>query len=183
MSAYENKKWMWRSGFSYKTSAEIVGKVLTEIEEREGSVSAESFLDASRDESAETHDMFLWNDAEAAEQYRLGQARCIINQITYEVIREEPRVVDVDVEIVNDEPKTFTLHSAFVNIAPKGRAKSHAVFVSTEKALSDEDMRHQVLKNALSEIMMYTNKYRNYEEFARIFLAIDEVKMELLGEE
>lgn len=178
MSAYENKKWMWRSGFSYKTSAEVVGKVLTEIEEREGTVSPESFLEASRDEASATHNMFVWNDAEAAEKYRLGQSRCIINQITYEVIREEPRVIDVDVEIIREEPKTYPLHSAFVNVAPK-RISSPAVYVSTEKALNDNDMRHRVLMNALTEIKMYTNKYKNYVEFAKIFLAIDEVEMEL----
>ena len=182
MSAFKSKKWMWRDGFSYSKNPEVVGKVLTKIEERDGEITAKSFLEESRSETSETHDMFEWNDSIAAEKYRLRQAGNIIGLITYEIVSSEEKVTQV--ELVKGEPgqgMQVRSYSGFVNVssAGRGRVNSPASFISTDIALSNADTRKQVLKNALGEIDMYTNKYRQYEELSKIFIAIDETRKEI----
>lgn len=169
MSAYESK-YSWRSGYSYKTSADVVGKVLTEIEERDGSVTSKSFLEYSRPEESETHSMFEWDDSIAAEKYRLAQSGRIINQLQVELVRvggSAPK--ELNIEVVRAEP----IHrvSAFVNVAPRS-TKIAASFNSIAIAMSDESKSRQVLSNALADLKAFEEKYSMYEELADVFSAI-----------
>ena len=173
MSAYVSK-YSWKSGYNYKKSADVVGKVLTEIEERDGSVTSKSFLEYSRPEDSETHDMFEWDDTIAAEKYRLAQSGRIINQLQIEVVYSEdssPR--DVEVEVNRTE--RFKRVSAFVNVVPK-TVKGSAVFTNTLSALKDENKRVQVLKNALSELESFKQRYESLEELSGVFTAIKDLK-------
>ena len=187
MSAFECKQYMWREGFGYSKDPQIVGKVLESIEERDGHVTAAAFLEESRPEDSETHSMFEWNDAIAAEKYRLDRARKIITQITYVITKEEDVIQEIELEETT-EANAFVPpvkpHSAFVNVNERGRGRvsTTAILVSAEKAMSDETMRKQVLNNSLFEIKMYVNKYRDIVEFAKIFTAIDEVEAEIRKE-
>lgn len=181
MSAFFSKKYSWREGYSYKKPAQVVGAVMEAIEKRDGIVTAKSFLEESRPEEAETHDMFEWDDAVAAEQYRLSQSSRIINQISCEVIYEESPEVETTVTLLDDSPveeilrNPISSRSAFVNVSATGRAKNSAVFVSIDRALSDADMRKQVLENALSALRAFRSKYAELKELAGVFKAIDEV--------
>ena len=173
MSAYVSK-YSWKSGYKYKTSADVVGKVLTEIEERDGSVTSKSFLEYSRPEDSETHDMFEWDDTIAAEKYRLAQSGRIINQLQIEVVYSgdsSPR--DVEVEVNRTE--RFKRVSAFVNVAPK-TVKGSAVFTNTLSALRDKEKRVQVLKNALAELESFKARYESLEELSGVMDAIKDLK-------
>lgn len=181
MSAFESKKYMWREGFKYKKPAEIVGSVLERIEERDGEVTAESFLDESRPEEAETHDMFEWNDSIAAEKFRLSQSQRILSQLAYEVIMEPERKIDV--EIVEHKPevdnpfKNIYVRSAFINVNRKGRVNSKARYISFESAMSHDDMKKQVISNALEELEMYTVKHSEITELSDLFsIILDGIK-------
>ena len=185
MSAFESRKYSWRSGFSYGCSPQIVGEVLETIEERDGKVTPEAFLEESRPEDAETHKMFEWNDAIAAEKYRLDKAQRIIGGLTYTMVIDEDvhtkvtLVDEKDVVTVNESIKPY---KAWINVSEKGRGRvgSPAVLVSFDRAMADKVMRQNALRNALSEVKMYTNKYRHIKEFSKIFTAIDEVEEHLL---
>lgn len=48
-----------------------------------------------------------------------------------------------------------------------------------KRALSDEDMRKNVLRNALLELKEFEGKYSRYEELSGIFDAIDNLEEEL----
>lgn len=167
MSAYESKKYSWRSGYSYKVSATTVGNVLEKNEKEKGTVTTVDFLEYSRKEDSETHSMFEWDDTVAAEKYRLGQAGKIITQleVTYEY--EEPVREDMDVEFTTAEYKT----SAYMNVAPK-MPNNSSMFMSAERAMASEETREQVIKNAISELKAFERKYANYTEFAEVFTAI-----------
>ena len=173
MSAYVSK-YSWKSGYKYKTSADVVGKVLTEIEERDGSVTSKSFLEYSRPEDSETHDMFEWDDTIAAEKYRLAQSGRIINQLQIEVVYSSdstPRELKVNLERTD----SFKRVNAFVNVVPK-TVKGSAVFNNTISALQDKTKREQVLRNALSELETFKNKYESFEELSDVIAAIDNLK-------
>lgn len=51
-----------------------------------GRLAAESVVDAARDPDNPLHDRFQWDDAEAAHQHRLSQARALIRSVRIEVV-------------------------------------------------------------------------------------------------
>lgn len=173
MSAYVSK-YSWRSGYSYKTSADVVGKALTEIEERDGSVTSKAFLEYSRPEESETHSMFEWDDTIAAEKYRLAQSGRIINQLQIDVVRvgdSTPVNMDVKVERTDLIQKV----SAFVNVSPRS-TKASAVFNNTISAFNNETKRKAVLANALSDLESFEAKYKTFEELSGVMQSIGEFK-------
>lgn len=75
-----------------------------------------------------------------------------------------------------EEPQETKI-SAFVNIAPKAPTVN-ATYYNVSRAMSDEDTRKQVLRNALFELMAFERKYKNFTEFAEVFEAIGKVVIE-----
>ena len=161
MSAYVSK-YSWRSGYSYKTSADVVGKALTEIEQRDGAVTSRAFLEYSRPEESETHDMFEWDDSIAAEKYRLAQSGRIINQLQVEVVYVGDRIPrEIDIEVTRTEAPRKV--SAFVNVTPRS-TRGSAVFNNIQDAMSDENKSKQVLMNALADLKAFEEKYGELKE-------------------
>ncbi len=187
MSAFTSKKYSWRGGWTPKISAEIVGAVFEEIEERDGEVTSKAFLDASRDEESPTHSLFEWDDTVAAENWRMRQSQGIIGQLQYEIVVEEVESEETEVELEikteDEEPKTRKV-PAYVNVNPYGRFGANketttGSYVNLESAMSDEDKRKVVLENVLNELSVYQRKYFMYKELSDIFDAINAVKKKM----
>lgn len=159
MSAFESKKYSWKSGFAYSTSADTVGKVLEKIEKRDGKVTAKSFLAESKKKSSPTHSMFEWDDAKAANKYRLQQSAQIINQL------------EITLEDGNSAP-------AFVNVRIKS-VKQSASFLNVQTALSDEEYSRIVLQNALSELLSFQKKYNGLKELSDVFASIKSLQEQM----
>ena len=175
MSAFTSK-YSWKGGYQYKVSADTVGGVLNKIEQENGQVTKESFLDYSRDENSETHSLFEWNDSIAAEKYRLATAGKIISHLEVTIIHEDIKPREITAQIVREEPKETKI-SAFVNISPKAPTV-HATYYNVNRAMSDADTRKQVLRNALFELQAFERKYKNFTEFAELFEVIERVTNE-----
>ena len=141
----------------YKISADVVGEVLEGIEARDGAVTKEAFLEESRPENAPTHRMFEWDDARAAEKYRLVQSKNIINNL---------RIV-----VQTDEEEARTL-KAFVNVST-GTQNSSGRYVRIEAAVADDRSRGVMYRNALAELGSFKRKYRELTELEDIFRAIE----------
>ena len=139
-----------------------MGETLEKISQKE-TVTAESFLKESRPKESPTHSLFEWDDKIAAEKYRLRQATTIINQIQVEVIVKENKNASVNAP-------------AFVNVMPKATG-TKGMFVSFTDAMNNEEMRKTVLKNAISELIAFKNKYNNYQELAGVIDAINKLKI------
>ena len=178
MSAYVSK-YSWRSGYSYKTSADVVGKVLTEIEERDGAVTSRAFLEYSRHEESETHDMFEWDDSIAAEKYRLAQSGRIINQLQVEVVYVGDRTPrEIDIEVTRTEAPRKV--SAFVNTAPRS-TRGFSVFNNIRDAMSDENKSRQVMMNALADLKAFEERYSTYKELHDVINAIHDFEEVMKG--
>lgn len=178
MSAFTSK-YSWKGGYQYKVSADTVGGVLNRIEQKEGQVTKEAFLDYSRDENSETHSLFEWNDSIAAEKYRLRQAGNIIAQLEVTIVHEDTQPREITAQIETEEPKEHQIN-AFVNIAPKAPTVS-ATYYNVSRAMSDEETRKQVLRNALFELQAFERKYKNFTEFAELFEVIERVANEQIA--
>lgn len=74
---------------------------LSRIENVYGAITPDNILTASEDFTALFHALFQWDDGQAAKQYRLQQARNIVNNIDIVVIGDgQPRQISV-FEVVN----------------------------------------------------------------------------------
>jgi len=70
---------------------EIQKRFITGLE-KSGRITAHAVLDAARPASSPIHDCFDWNDSEAAEKWRLEQARELIRRVKIELVYQEVSV-------------------------------------------------------------------------------------------
>lgn len=123
--------------------------------ENNGLLSPKAVVDAARDEESPLHDSFTWDDTEAAENYRLWQARKLI-RVTVERVQvgEETRSVNVWVSLTPDREV-------------EGGGYREVVAVMKNKG-----RREQLLADALSELERVRVKYADLEELAEVFAAV-----------
>lgn len=145
------KKYSWKDGWQPKMSAETVGNVITEIEEKNGTVTKELFLDASRPVDSPTHNLFEWDDKKAGELYRLSISNKIIIQL------------NVEIESVKGEEKTYV--PAFINIK---QTNDKAEYKNIVDALSDQESRELIVKRLKREVEALINRNRHIDELADI---------------
>lgn len=146
------KEYSWR--IPHRVDAKVAGEVMEKIEQRDGSVTKESFLEESRPENSPTHELFEWNDEIAAEKYRLKQSQKIITDLQIKVIRQ-----DVEKKI-----------PAVVKVTVGNKTKGE--YVNTEVVMQSDEMRKIALQNALADFKELEAKYENYVELEEIFKAI-----------
>lgn len=115
-------------------------------------------VDAARDPQSVLHDLFTWDDGEAAHQYRLEQARRVLR--TYVVIE--------------DAPKQETVR-AFVSLSSDRRHAGGGYRHITD-VLSDEELYRRMLADSLAEIRAFRQKYERIKELRPVFDAADEVE-------
>ena len=79
----KKQKYAFKPGTRYTVPADKVVSELRKAGIKSG-MDAQTVVDVARPEDAPLHPIFEWNDAEAAEKYRCGQARTLIRAV-YEV--------------------------------------------------------------------------------------------------
>src|SRR6185312_2039420 len=72
-------------------SNQIIVDTLRDLEQENGRLIPSDVVSAARDPESPLHSHFTWDDAEAAEQYRLDQARTLIRSVRVEItVRDVP---------------------------------------------------------------------------------------------
>lgn len=135
--------------------AQTLGERLTSlgVSDSQG-FSAKRVVDDARPEDSPLHSQFDWDDAVAGECWREQQARGLIRAV---------------VTVPQHEGETSV--RAFVVVSEVG--KQH--YVPTYVAMSNEQLRAQVLTRALNELKQFQAKYRELKEFTELFEAIAKV--------
>ena len=146
---FEPKRYQWRDGFTYSVSAEEVGKVVNHIEERDGTVTREAFLEESRAESSPTHSMFTWDDTIAAEKWRLDESRKIITAL--QIVYEDTEESEIPVPAV-------------INIASERKAEYRNIV----DALSDQESRELIVARLKREVDSLIQRNRHIDELVDI---------------
>lgn len=141
-------------GLIKKSELKIVMRELVRIEKRDGKLTPEIIVDEARDLTAPLHSFFTWNDGEAAELYRRWEARKLI----------------ASVAVVYDGAKERTAVRAFVSLTD---ADDERGYYGMARVLSDNELRSQMLADALAEVKQWRERYQHLEELAKIFHAID----------
>lgn len=157
------KEYSWK--ISHRVPAQVAGEVMEKIEQRDGKLTKEAFLEESRPADSPTHELFEWDDGIAAEKFRLEQARHTINDIQVKIIRND------------SEMKT----PAFVKVTVG--AKTKADYINVETTMQTDDYRRAAIQNAIDELKAIEQKYNTYVELEKIFIAVHEAEKLYCGKE
>lgn len=134
-------------------AAQVAGEELERIRvHNNGRLESKAVVDASRPKTAPLHPAFEWNDKKAAESWRMEQASHII------------RTIEVVVEEVEKKAPT----RAFVSVV-RGEDRS---YTSIQHAMSDEELRAQIVAQAWAELRAWRQRYAELVEFAELFALI-----------
>ena len=147
--------YQWKSAVCIKANAQEAGLMMEELERTVG-LTKETLLEANRKEGTVLHNEFTWNDTEAAEAYRLEQAKHILSNIT----------------IVTGE-KNETPVRAFFSIA-QDTVKDRR-YESLRVIVSDETKIEKLMQTAIRELTAFRKKYTMLTKLNRIFAEIDEL--------
>ena len=123
------KSWKWTR--SHQVDAQVAGEVIENLPER----SPEYLIREARKKSSPLHSLFEWDNTAAAKEYRLLQARLIINSLECEIISSgvKPKFV-----------------KAFIK-----KAGSSGQYIEIEKA-TDND-----LSDAEAECLRHMNRFKS----------------------
>jgi hypothetical protein len=155
-------KYGFRQAGRFKVGPQEAGEFLESLRISCGGIlTPPAVVDAATPPDSPIHNAFTWEDSEAATEYRLHQARLLMNHLVR--IRE-----------VGDEgPEEYR---AFVHIrtdatedVPQGRR----FYTSLEAAMRDPDLRAEVLERARGELISWRSRYADLQELAKIHAKVD----------
>lgn len=141
------------------TNPVIVAELKRLAQAHGGELQPRAVVEAARSEDSPLHEQFDWNDSTAAHQWRLQQARQLIRTVvTYEQVGNGDKV---PVRV-------------FVSLTPDREHDDGGYRVSVD-VMSDATLRGQLLSDARAEMIRFKEKYRQLQELAEVFSAIDNV--------
>ncbi|WCM88820.1 hypothetical protein [Acidovorax sp. NCPPB 3576] len=159
--------YQFKAGAHISGDAQAVGERLDQIRSKANGLTPESVVADAAQPSSVLHPHFEWDDSKAAERYRLDQAGHLIRSVT--VVFEEPEA--------SAPPRTVR---AFL---PVETGTGERVYESSVRAMNDGEMRAQVLKRAHAELSAVSRKWRELQELAGVFEALDQVALQLQPKE
>lgn len=125
---------------------------LERIEKVYGSLTPENVLEASKKKNAVLHNLFNWDDEKAAHQYRLQQARTIINNLEIIIISDgESRQIPVFETIIKNDVRVYKSIEEFT-----------------------EPDAEQVRAQAVREINAWKNKLSFFSKFSKAAKKLDQ---------
>jgi hypothetical protein len=134
--------YQFRTGYSLPVKPQVVGDRLTEIKSRSGDTySAQDVVDDARPEGTPLHPCFEWDDAEAADKWRLEQARCVIRSI----------------EPVESDQKTE--RGGTVYFVSVGDSKKGSAYTTIKEAMQNVGWAAQVKEEARSMLAAWHRRY------------------------
>lgn len=150
----------WADGMKWSMDANTVGGIVEYLERKDGAATSKGLLEVAKDENSPIHKLFIWDDAVAAEKYRLHTSKSIINSL---------RIV---VKVQDDYGNEQKILSAFVNIRDERRKA--AKYMTVVDALNDDDTRNIVLNRMYKDMKSFADRYALYSEAANVIEAINQ---------
>ena len=144
----------WKDGTrKSRLNAQKVGERLSTIHSKHGIVTAALVVNDAQKKNSPLHNGFEWDDQEAAEAYRLHQARNIINAIVVSHPTSE-----------GDE----RMIRAFVHLG--------ADYEDIELVLNIAEKRDALLAQAFVELETARRKYEHLDELTAVFAALHKAR-------
>ncbi len=135
--------------------AEALGAILESI----GDVTPAAVVEVARHPESEIHELFTWDDTQAAQKFRESEASHHIRHLQI--------VVNVD----GAEIETRAFHSISIETPDAGPSEVYRHF---DVVRSDEAMRRQVIERARMELIGWRQRYKEYGTvFSDVFSVVD----------
>lgn len=145
----ENAKWKNRH---FRGDATICAN---EIEQIGDNVTPQQIVEFAKDESTELHKCFTWDNTEAAEKYRLHEARMVvINLVVVKQTQEEKQPVPIRLFYKTDEKEGYK---------------------PTQLIIKNESEYEKLLERVRKELQAFQMKYKHLSEFETVWEAINEI--------
>nr|WP_321985325.1 hypothetical protein [uncultured Lichenicoccus sp.] len=152
--------YQWRQGARFSVDPQYAGEEIETLRKRaNGQLTPAQVVDAARNEASVLHPAFEWDDSIAAERHREDQARYLVGAL---VVKVAPKGVQREVR-------------AFVSV----QQAETTGYTSLGAAMSDAELRRQVLARAWQELQAWRARYAAYSELAEIHAVIDEKRQKL----
>jgi hypothetical protein len=149
--------YQWKIPELYSVSAQEAGAEIESCKNGDGFITPAAVVQRAKESTSVIHGCFEWDDARAAERYRLNQAGELIRNI-------------VTVTVIEEEKTPLTVR-AFVNI--KGEDESGYKTISA--VVSNCNEYEYLLRTALSDMAAFTRKYEILKELRGVMTAMKEV--------
>ena len=127
-----------------------------------GILRPEDVVATAADPKSILHGQFEWDDGKAAQEYRLWQARHLIRVCVTIIPQAESGEIRAYVSLKADREAPGGGYRALVDV------------------LKDDELRRQLLAEALEEMEVFRSKYRRLRELAPIFEAAKRVRKRVL---
>ena len=151
-----NMVYEWKGASRIKADAQKAGELFEQLE-AENDLTAARVVEESRAEDAVLHDEFEWNDSKAANKYREGQARHLINAITIATVKAEGCDKPIPVR-------------AFFNVS------ADSTYTSVVSIANSAEKTANLVAQAKRELITFSNKYNAIQSYlSGVFDAIKEV--------
>lgn len=163
-------KYEWRAGFPINIDPMVAGRELDRIAKRDQEVVPMTLVEENRTPGTPLYDYFEQDDTTAAAKHRESQARQLIGALKVTFVR-------------NDTEEPLPPIRAYVNVvddpeldmyAPAKPAQRH--YRPVVKVMSVEDLRDQYRRQAFDALCSWRDRYRDIEDFARVFVEIDAIR-------
>lgn len=148
-------------GSRVKGNPDAIYSELMHIHDRDGYVTPEAVVDFAQDKSTELHQNFTWDDKEAAQQYRMREARHVQASVQVEYMTLPGQKFRA-LEVVKQQCNTG------------GNLESRNVYRRVEDIMQDPDCRDQLLRRALGELSSFKKRYSGLSKLSKVFSVIDD---------
>jgi len=153
------KEYNWKRPWDAKgVPAKIAVNVFEKIEKKYGELTASSLLEYSKDPKSPLHSLFQWDNEKASHQWRIYQARLLINNVQITVLSD-------------DKPKVISAYE----IIRTGEISSYKNITTFTKS-DIEYVKEQTLKT----LQQLSIKLQAYKQFDKIVCDLNAVKTELM---
>lgn len=150
----------WKADSRFPIKAQIAAERLALIKQREGVLTPSHVVADAKPKASPLHACFTWDNTEAADKYRLWEARKLVNSLV---------VAQLDGNNIDREVRAYVHISA-----------DEARYERVDVAMGDDVMSSEVLGKAALELKRWRDRYSALEAFAILISRIDET-LEAIG--
>lgn len=153
------KTYQYRDGFRARPQieAEQCHAILEQVrQQHNGNLTAPVLVESAKPKRHKLNHYFEWRDQVAGSRWREQQARSLIGAIQVQVDDHEP-------------VRSYQIITKLQVVDNKAESEPVRMYADTEEALSDPDMRAQILRRCLAEVDSLRRRYSALKELADAF--------------
>ena len=140
--------------FKFKADAQKCADEIMEICEELESATPQQILEKARDSNTELHKCFTWDDTEAAEKWRISEARAVVRNL--KIIEQKP----------DKQQKPTTIRVFY-------KTDNESGYKPTKLILKKPDEYKSLVERCRSELLAIKQKFNSISEYEEIWELIN----------